>query len=141
MQQPYFLNDGSMVRLTTAHYYTPSGRCIQKAYDEGVEAYRHDYLKRLESGEFFTEDSVHFDESLMYETLNNKRAVYGGGGIMPDIFVPMDTSVHYAYFNQMVRKNIVYSNTLSYLDGNREKFTRSTPTLTRIKNHLRLMTS
>ncbi|MHA7108658.1 S41 family peptidase [Sunxiuqinia elliptica] len=124
VQQPYFLNDGSMVRLTTAHYYTPSGRCIQKAYDEGVEAYRHDYLKRLESGEFFTEDSVHFDESLMYETLNNKRAVYGGGGIMPDIFVPMDTSVHYAYFNQMVRKNIVYSNTLSYLDGNREKFTR-----------------
>lgn len=122
VQQPYFLNDGSMVRLTTAHYYTPSGRCIQKPYDEGIEVYREDYKKRFETGEFFSADSIHFDRDLTYETLNNKRTVYGGGGIMPDIFVPMDTSTYYGYFNQMVRKNIVYSGTLDYLDQNREEF-------------------
>lgn len=127
VQQPYFLNDGSMVRLTTAHYYTPSGRGIQKAYDEGVEAYRSDYRKRFEAGEFFTRDSVHFDERLMFETLINKRTVYGGGGVMPDIFVPMDTSQNYGYFNQMVRKNIVYTTTLDYLDRNRGEFTQKYP--------------
>ncbi len=127
VQQPYFLNDGSMVRLTTAHYYTPSGRGIQKSYDEGVEAYRSDYRKRFEAGEFFTRDSIHFDEELMFETLINKRTVYGGGGVMPDIFVPMDTSMRYGYFNQMVRKNIVYTATLGYLDINRSEFTQKYP--------------
>jgi carboxyl-terminal processing protease len=127
VQQPYFLNDGSMIRLTTAHYYTPSGRGIQKAYDEGVDAYRGDYRKRFEAGEFFTRDSIHFDENLMFETLINKRTVYGGGGVMPDIFVPMDTSANYGYFNQMVRKNIVYTGTLDYLDKNRAEFTQKYP--------------
>ncbi|WP_299580330.1 S41 family peptidase [uncultured Sunxiuqinia sp.] len=124
VQQPYFLNDGSMLRLTTAHYYTPSGRCIQKAYDDGVEAYRSDYRKRFEAGEFFTQDSIHFNDSLTYETLINKRTVYGGGGVMPDIFVPMDTSIHYGFFNRMNRQNIVYSTALDYLDKNRDKFTK-----------------
>ena len=124
VQQPFFLNDGSMVRLTTAHYYTPSGRCIQKPYDEGVEAYRKDYKKRFETGEFFSADSIHFDDELIYETLNNKRTVYGGGGVMPDIFVPMDTSVYYGYFNQMARKNIVYTTALDYMDKHREEFTQ-----------------
>ena len=127
VQQPYFLNDGSMVRLTTAHYYTPSGRGIQKSYDEGVEAYRSDYRKRFEAGEFFTRDSIHFDEELMFETLINKRTVYGGGGVMPDIFVPMDTSQNYGFFNQMVRKNIVYTGSLDYLDKNRSEFTQKYP--------------
>ncbi len=127
VQQPYFLNDGSMIRLTTAHYYTPSGRGIQKSYDEGVDAYRNDYLKRFEAGEFFTRDSIHFDEKLMFETLINKRTVYGGGGVMPDIFVPMDTSLNYGYFNQMVRKNIVYTATLDYLDKNRSEFSQKYP--------------
>ena len=124
VQQPYFLNDGSMVRLTTAHYYTPSGRCIQKSYDDGIEAYRHDYQKRFEAGELFSEDSVHFNKDLTYETLNSKRTVYGGGGIMPDVFVPIDTSMNYGFFNQMVRKNIVYTTALDYLDINRETLTK-----------------
>ena len=122
VQQPYFLNDGSMVRLTTAHYYTPSGRNIQKAYDEGVDEYRKEYFKRFETGEVFSRDSVHLDEDLTFETLMNKRAVYGGGGIMPDIFVPMDTSVNYGYFNQLVRKNIIYSSVLDQLDQNRDEY-------------------
>ncbi|MGQ8336669.1 S41 family peptidase [Sunxiuqinia sp. A32] len=124
VQQPYFLNDGSMVRLTTAHYYTPSGRCIQKAYEDGVEEYRKDYMNRFETGELFSEDSVHFDKDQVFETLKNGRTVYGGGGVMPDIFVPMDTSSHYKYYNQLLRKNIVYTVVLDYLDMNRDELTK-----------------
>ncbi len=127
VQQPFPLTDGSVVRLTTAHYYTPSGRCIQKPYENGVDEYRNDYLSRFENGELFSEDSIHFDKSQLFETMKNKRPVYGGGGVMPDIFVPMDTSANYAFFNQLVRKNILYSNTLTYLDANREKLTRKYP--------------
>ena len=125
VQQPFFLNDGSMVRLTTAHYYTPSGRCIQKSYDKGVDEYRKDYLKRFETGELFSEDSIQFDKGLTFETLKSKRTVYGGGGIMPDIFVPMDTSVHYGYFNQIVRKNILYSAVLDHLDKKRDEYVQN----------------
>ncbi len=124
VQQPFPLNDGSMIRLTTAHYYTPSGRCIQKPYEEGVDAYRKDYLQRFENGELFSADSIHFDEEQTYSTLKSKRTVYGGGGIMPDIFVPVDTSANYAYFNQLVRKNILYTEVMGYMDSNREKFTK-----------------
>lgn len=92
VQQPYYLTDGSMVRLTTAHYYTPSGRCIQKPYDQGVEDYRTEGLKRFENGEMFHADSIHVADSLRYKTLASGRTVYGGGGIVPDIFVPLDTS-------------------------------------------------
>ncbi len=121
VQQPFMLSDGSMVRLTTAHYYTPSGRCIQKPYENGVDDYRKDYITRFETGELFSEDSVHQDETKIFETLTNGRKVFGGGGVMPDIFVPMDTSSHYKYYNQLVRKNIVYTIVLDYLDTNREK--------------------
>ncbi|MCW0481743.1 S41 family peptidase [Gaoshiqia sediminis] len=124
VQQPFPLTDGSVVRLTTAHYYTPSGRCIQKPYENGVEEYRKDYLTRFETGELFSEDSIHFDETKLYETLKNKRPVYGGGGVMPDVFVPIDTSANYAYFNQLIRKNILYSNVLTYMDANREKLSK-----------------
>lgn len=129
VQQPFFLNDGSMIRLTTAHYYTPSGRCIQKSYDKGLEAYREDYLNRFETGQLFSADSIHFDKDEMFETLKNKRTVYGGGGIMPDIFVPMDTSVNYSYFNKLVRKNILYTTVLDYLDRNRDELTKKYPDL------------
>jgi len=81
VQQPFFLTDGSMVRLTTAHYYTPSGRGIQKPYENGVEDYRNDYQRRLESGEMFSADSISFPDSLKYKTLINERIVYGGGGL------------------------------------------------------------
>ncbi|MCF6357684.1 MAG: S41 family peptidase, partial [Draconibacterium sp.] len=120
VQKPFMLTDGSVVRLTTAHYYTPSGRCIQKSYTDGVKEYRKDYLHRVESGEMFSADSIHFDESQKYSTLVNGRSVFGGGGIMPDIFIPMDTSIHYQYVNRLRRKTIIYNFVLDYVDKNRD---------------------
>ncbi len=121
VQQPFPLTDGSIVRLTTAHYYTPSGRGIQKPYDRGVDEYRKDYLNRFESGELFTRDSVHLDKRQSFETLRNKRVVYGGGGVMPDIFVPIDTSSNYKFFNLLARQNILYSVSMDYMISNREE--------------------
>lgn len=121
VQKPYFLTDGSMVRLTTAHYYTPSGRCIQKPYDEGVDDYRQDYIKRMEKGEMFSKDSIVFADSLKYQTLINGRTVFGGGGVMPDIFIPMDTSSHYKYYNKLRRNRVIYDFVLNYVDENREE--------------------
>jgi carboxyl-terminal processing protease len=120
VQKPYYLTDGSMVRLTTAHYYTPSGRCIQKPYNEGVSEYRKDNQNRLLSGEMFNADSIVFSDSLKYKTLVNGRDVFGGGGVMPDIFVPMDTSFHYQYANRLRRNNIINNFALEYMDKNRE---------------------
>ena len=105
VQRPIPLPDGSSVRLTIQKYYTPSGRCIQKPYDEGVEAYRKERLERYSSGEFFTLDSLKMPDSLKYFTQNN-RIVYGGGGIMPDIFVPVDTSQTSDYFVDLSRKGV-----------------------------------
>jgi carboxyl-terminal processing protease len=127
VQQPYPLTDGSMIRLTTAHYYTPSGRCIQKPYDNGVEEYQKDYLNRMENGELFSKDSVNQNKALKYETKVSKRAVYGGGGIMPDLFVPLDTSKYYAYYNNLLRKNVVYTGVLDLMDANRETFKQQYP--------------
>ena len=121
VQKPFFLNDGSMVRLTTAHYYTPSGRCIQKPYEDGVNEYRKDYANRISNGEMFSADSIHFDDDLKHKTLVNGRDVYGGGGVMPDIFVPMDTSSHYAYLNNLRRKRVTYNFVLDYVDVHREE--------------------
>lgn len=121
VQKPFFLNDGSMVRLTTAHYYTPSGRCIQKPYEDGVSEYRKDYANRISNGEMFSADSIHFDDDLKHKTLVNGRDVYGGGGVMPDIFVPMDTSSHYAYLNNLRRKRVTYNFVLDYVDVHREE--------------------
>jgi carboxyl-terminal processing protease len=120
VQKPYFLTDGSMVRLTTAHYHTPSGRCIQKPYDKGVKEYKNDYLERLSHGELFSRDSIFFSDSLKYKTLVNDRPVFGGGGIMPDIFIPMDTSTHFSYYNMLRRNNIIHNFVLNYVDNNRE---------------------
>jgi carboxyl-terminal processing protease len=121
VQQPFELNDGSMIRLTTAHYYTPAGRNIQKPYKDDPENYRNDYLKRYERGELFNRDSISTADSLMTKTLVTKRKVFGGGGIMPDIFVPLDTSVHYKYFNVLVRKNIFFPYVVSYIDQHRKE--------------------
>jgi len=121
VQQPFELNDGSVIRLTTAHYYTPSGRCIQKPYDEGIAAYNNDYIDRFQDGELFSKDSVHLDKSKSYKTLIYNRTVYAGGGIMPDIFVPLDTSSHYQYFNLLNHKNIPYSTLLDYLNIHRKQ--------------------
>lgn len=127
VQKPYYLTDGSMIRLTTAHYYTPSGRCIQKPYDEGIKEYRKDYENRLTSGEMYNADSIVFSDSLKYKTLLNGRTVYGGGGVMPDIFVPVDTSLHYVYGNRLRRNNIVYNFALGYIDKNREEIKSKYP--------------
>ncbi|MGM0620329.1 MAG: S41 family peptidase [Bacteroidota bacterium] len=124
VQKPYFLTDGSVVRLTTAHYYTPSGRCIQKPYDNGTEDYRRGRLERMIAGEFFSKDSIELADSLKYKTLVNGRTVYGGGGVMPDIFVPMDTSSHFRYYNTLRRNQIVYNFVLNYVDKNRSKLKR-----------------
>lgn len=124
VQKPFMLTDGSMVRLTTAHYYTPSGRCIQKPYEGGLKEYRKDYANRMTNGEMFSADSIDFDESLKHKTLVNGRNVYGGGGVMPDIFVAMDTSRHYAYINKLRRKQVTYDFVLDFVDSNREKIQR-----------------
>lgn len=127
VQKPFYLTDGSMVRLTTAHYYTPSGRCIQKPYDEGVEAYKKDYQKRLENGEMFSADSISFTDSLKYKTLLSGRNVFGGGGVMPDIFIPLDTSHHYAYLNSLRRNTVIYNYALEYIDKNRNDLLKKYP--------------
>lgn len=127
VQQPFPLTDGSLIRLTTAHYYTPSGRGIQKPYAQGVEKYRMDYYNRFENGELFTRDSVHFDKSQSFRTLKNNRVVYGGGGVMPDLFVPMDTSSYYRFYNQLIRQNILYPAALDYQLANREEISGRYP--------------
>lgn len=122
VQQPFPLTDGSMVRLTTQHYYTPSGRCIQKPYTEGVDAYRKDFINRMDDGELFSKDSVNQNKTLKFATKVSSRVVYGGGGIMPDVFIPMDTSKYYIYYNNLGRKNVIYTGVLDIMDGNRDSF-------------------
>ena len=106
VQRPVMLPDGSAVRLTVSRYYTPSGRSIQKPYDEGVEAYQRERIERLAKGELSSVDSIHTTDTVKFFTMN-KRIVYGGGGIMPDVFVPIDTTLSSPYFGQLVRKGIL----------------------------------
>lgn len=122
VQRPFYLTDGSVIRLTTAHYYTPSGRCIQKPYDGDVAEYRQEYRNR--TGEMFSVDKISVADSLAYKTLVNGRTVFGGGGIVPDIFIPLDTSSHYQYINRFRRNNIIYSYALEYIDNNRSELLR-----------------
>lgn len=120
VQRPFPFPDGSMIRLTTAKYYTPSGRCIQKPYKRGHgEEYQLDMLNRMTAGELWSADSVHFDTTQVYRTLRNKRVVYGGGGIMPDAFVPVDTTHYSTYYRDLVAKGIVNSFVTDWLDSNR----------------------
>jgi carboxyl-terminal processing protease len=111
-----------MIRLTVAHYYTPSGRCIQKPYKKGEkEAYVHDLDNRFKHGEFTNADSIHFADSLKFETLKKKRTVYGGGGIMPDYFVPLDTTRYTDFHRQLAAKQVIVNANLKYMDKNRSK--------------------
>lgn len=121
VQNGYYLTDGSMIRLTIARYYTPTGRLIQSPYTEGYDKYLENFYKRYTDGEMVSADSVHFPDSLKFKTLINKRTVYGGGGIMPDLFVPADTSKYSTYYRNLVRKGIMNSFTLEYSDKNRGK--------------------
>lgn len=118
VQRPVRLPDGSYVRLTTQKYYTPSGRSIQKPYDEGLDAYYREKYERFNSGELWTLDSLDFPDSLKYMT-NNNRVVYGGGGITPDIFVPFDTSQTSDYHSQLLRTGALNSFALEYTNKHR----------------------
>lgn len=121
VQRPFPFPDGSMIRLTVSRYHTPSGRCIQKPYKPGdTEDYALDMKRRYDSGEFSSADSIHFADSLRYETLRNRRIVYGGGGIMPDVFVPVDTTAYTDYYRDLVAKGVINKYTLSYIDDNRK---------------------
>lgn len=125
VQKPYQLPDGSAVRLTVSRYYTPTGRCIQKPYDEGVDAYRKEVRKRFENGELNSQDSIEMPDSLTYQTLINGRKVYGGGGIMPDIFIPIDTTMGSDYYTSILRKGVLNDFSLTYLDKNRKKLEKT----------------
>ncbi len=121
VQNGFYLTDGSMIRLTIARYYTPTGRLIQSPYDEGYEKYMENFYKRYTNGELVTADSIHMPDSLRFRTLVNGRTVYGGGGIMPDVFVPADTSDYSDYYRSLVRRGILNSFSLEYSDKNRKK--------------------
>ena len=119
VQRPMRLPDGSAVRLTVQKYYTPAGRCIQKPYDEGVEAYRKEKFERFEKGEFMTLDSLDLPDSLMHKTRILEREVYGGGGILPDLFVPLDTTLNSPTFSRILRKGLCSKYALAQVDAHR----------------------
>jgi carboxyl-terminal processing protease len=116
VQRPFDLNDGAEVRLTISKYYTPSGRSIQKPYNNPDE-YEKEIMKRYKNGEFFSADSIRFNDSLKYQTANG-RTVYGGGGIMPDYFVPLDTTLNSRYFNRLFNANILREYAFRYANNN-----------------------
>lgn len=134
VQNGFYFSDGSAMRLTIARYYTPTGRLIQSPYNDGAEKYLTDYFSRFSHGELFYADSISFPDSLKFNTLVNKRGVYGGGGIMPDLFVPVDTAWYSDYYAQLIRKNVITEFSLDYVDSNREKLTRSYHTFSKFRN-------
>ncbi|MCU4157359.1 S41 family peptidase [Carboxylicivirga sp. A043] len=121
VQRPFDFPDGSMIRLTIAEYYTPAGRCIQKDYGNGVDAYHNELGERYLHGELSNADSIHFDETLEYKTKVSGRTVYGGGGIMPDVFIAVDTSMYSDYYRDLVASGAVNRIVLNYVDGRRDK--------------------
>lgn len=135
VQRPVDLPDGSMIRLTIARYYTPTGRCIQKPYastadekiagknagtsDDNIKSYHQDLINRFNNGELTNADSIHFPDSLKYQTKKLKRTVYGGGGIMPDYFVPIDTTLYTDYHRNLVAKGVIIKLTMKFIENNR----------------------
>ena len=126
VQRPIDLPDGSMIRLTVARYYTPAGRCIQKPY-ESVEQYNADLIERYNRGEMMSADSIHFPDSLKCSTLKKGRTVYGGGGIMPDYFVPVDTTLFTKYHSRLSNKGVLLNVHFQLIDAHREEWAKKYP--------------
>ncbi|MEA1872818.1 MAG: S41 family peptidase [Bacteroidota bacterium] len=135
VQRPFPLPDESMIRLTVARYYTPSGRCIQKSYEDGVEDYATELLDRYEHGEFTNRDSIQFADSLMYITLRNERKVFGGGGIMPDVFIPFDTLAISDFHSKLMRKRLIFNFAIKYIDENRDELAEKYPDFNRFNKN------
>lgn len=125
VQRPLALNDGSVIRLTVSRYLTPTKRWIQRPYNEGVEKYYHDLENRLSRGELQCADSIDFPDSLKYETLIKKRIVYGGGGIMPDVFVPLDTTSFSDYYQNIIAKGVLNKTIAKYFLENEKMLRRN----------------
>ena len=130
VQRPFKFEDGSMMRLTVARYYTPSGRCIQKPYKLGdKKAYENELYDRYNEGEYYSLDSIQFNDSLRYTTLINHRTIYGGGGVMPDLYVPIDTSEYSTYYRDLTAKGITNQYVIGYVDKNRKSISKQFPTI------------
>ncbi|HLN56520.1 MAG TPA: S41 family peptidase [Bacteroidales bacterium] len=138
VQNGFYLTDGSMIRLTIARYYTPTGRSIQRPYEQGYEKYMESFIKRFDNGELLTADSIKMPDSLKFKTLVNKRTVYGGGGIMPDQFVSLDTSYNTQYFSRLLAKNIFNLYALEYFDKNRSLLTSTYKTFDDFQNKFQI---
>lgn len=134
VQEPVVFADGSEMRLTIARYYTPSGRCIQRPYEKGKPDYFHEIDERFDHGEFMKADSIKFNDSLKYKT-SKGRTVYGGGGIMPDIFVPIDTVGFAPYVNKAVNMGLVYKFAFQFTDAHRKTLNLYTD-VSKLENHL-----
>ncbi|MCQ2194382.1 MAG: S41 family peptidase [Paludibacteraceae bacterium] len=127
VQKPIELPGGAQIRLTIARYYTPTGRCIQRPYKEGTKQYRRDLIERYNHGELMHEDSIVFPDSLKYKTLSMRRVVYGGGAIMPDVFIPLDTTRYTDYHRNLVAKGAMNKAVLNYVEANRKDIMRNYP--------------
>ena len=134
VQKPIPMPDGSMIRLTVSRYYTPTGRSIQKPYENGKQdQYNHDLIDRYNKGELMSADSIHFPDSMKYNTLSTKRVVYGGGGIMPDVFIPVDTTRYTDYHRSLVASGLVNRVAMNYLDRHRSEMNKKYPKFVQYK--------
>ncbi len=135
VQRPLLLPDQSMIRLTIAKYYTPTGRLIQKPYDMNRDDYNLELVRRYSNGEMVSEENIHQPDSLKYYTLKNTRVVYGGGGIMPDYFVSIDTSYYSDYYRQLVNTGTIQQFVLEYVDRERVNLLRAYPDVETFKRN------